>query len=93
MRLTDSHVFMFFWKSRNCVQPVVERIKVIYKMSGSLRGRRWKGKGKGVLGKGVLGARETWSCALIPFPFPFERLPRRLRTDTLDKRNEKEFSG
>ena len=26
---------------------------------GSLRGRRLKGKGKGVLGKGVLGARET----------------------------------
>ena len=25
----------------------------------SLRGRRLKGKGKGVLGKGVLGARET----------------------------------
>ena len=37
----------------------------------SLRGRRLKGKGKGVLGKGVLGA-------LIPFPFPFERLRRRL---------------
>ena len=59
----------------------------------------WKGREKrpgdevGVLGKGVLGARETWSCALIPFPFPFERLPRRLRTDTLDRRNEKEFSG
>ena len=54
----------------------------------SLRGRRLKGKGKGVLENGVLGARETrgarsllpraWSRALIPFPFPFERLPRRL---------------
>ena len=63
----------------------------------SLRNRRLKGKGKAVLGKGVLGARETggacvaslqafpssllphaWSRALIPFPFPFERLPRRL---------------
>ena len=62
----------------------------------SLRGRRLKGKGKGVLGKGVLGARETrgaheeggrvpssllpraWSRALILFPFPFKRLPRRL---------------
>ena len=59
----------------------------------SLRGRRLKGKGKGVLGKGVLVARETrgargrregnllpraCSRALIPFPFPFERLPRRL---------------
>ena len=31
-----------------------------------------KGKGKGVLGKGVLGARET------PFPFPSKHLPRRL---------------
>ena len=59
---------------------------------GSLRGRRLKGKRKGVLGKGVLGAREmrgaceeggretprAWSRALIPFPFPFKRLPRRL---------------
>ena len=55
----------------------------------SLRGRRLKGKGKGALWKGVLGAREregrarkeeglAWSRALIPFPFPFERLPRRL---------------
>ena len=58
---------------------------------GSLRGRRLKGKRKGVLGKGVLGAREmrgaceeggretprAWSRALIPFPFPFKRLPRR----------------
>ena len=57
---------------------------------GSLRGRRLKGKRKGVLGKGVLGVRETrgaceeggretpraWSRALIPFPFPFKRLPR-----------------
>ena len=49
----------------------------------SLRGRRLKGKGKGVLGEGVLGARETrGACeeALIPFPFPFERLPRRLES-------------
>ena len=33
-------------------------------------------------GRGNLGAREregrAWSRALIPFPFPFERLPRRL---------------
>ena len=49
--------------------------------SFSLRGRRLKGKGKGVLGKGVLSSRETrgtWSRAQIPFPFPFQRLPRRL---------------
>ena len=36
----------------------------------SLRGRRLKGKGKGVLG--------AWSRALILFSFPFERPPRRL---------------
>ena len=36
----------------------------------SLRGRRLKGKGKG-----ILGARET---KLRPLPFPFKRLPRRL---------------
>ena len=36
----------------------------------SLRGRRLKGKGKG-----ILGARET---KLRPLPIPFERLPRRL---------------
>ena len=41
----------------------------------SLRGRCLKGKGKGVLGKGVLG---VWSRALILFSFPFERPPRRL---------------
>ena len=32
----------------------------------SLRGRRLKGKGKGVLSKGVLGARETRGARLIP---------------------------
>ena len=46
----------------------------------SLRGRRLKGKGKG-----VWGARETrWGASRVslapktPFPFPFKRLPRRL---------------
>ena len=40
----------------------------------SLRGRRLKGKGKG-----VLGAREPDSLApKTPFPFPFKRLPPRL---------------
>ena len=72
---------MFFSKSRNCVQPVVERIKVIYKMSGSLRGRRWKGKGKGIWARDHV---PRVSLALktpfpkTPFPFPFKRLPRRL---------------
>ena len=49
----------------------------------SLCGRRLKGKGKGVLGEGVLGARETRGAreeALIPFHFPFKRLPRRLES-------------
>ena len=40
-------------------------------ISFSLRGRRSKGKGKGEFWR-------AWSRALIPFPFPFERLPRRL---------------
>ena len=48
----------------------------------SLRDRRLKGEGKGVLRKGVLGARETrGACAVSrpnSLPFPFERLPRRL---------------
>ena len=81
MRLTDSHVFMFFSKSRNCVQPVAERIKVIYKMSGSLRGRRWKKKGKGIWARDhvprVSLAPKT-AFPKTPFPFPFKRLPRRL---------------
>ena len=39
----------------------------------SLRGRRLKGKGQG-----VLGARETRGARVkTPFPFPFKRLPRR----------------
>ena len=30
-------------------------------------------------GRGNLGARESvWSRALIPFPFPFERMPRKI---------------
>ena len=44
--------------------------------SFSLRGRRLKGKGKGVLSSRE--TRGTWSRAQIPFPFPFQRLPRRL---------------
>ena len=79
LRLTDSHVFMFFSKSRNCVQPVVERIKVIYKISGSLRGRRSKGKGKGItslLPRVSLVPKTPFPKT--PFPFPFKRLPRRL---------------
>ena len=50
-----------------------------------------KGKGQGALGKGSFrrernakgtrGRREGGSHALIPFPFPFERLPRRLSYD------------
>ena len=81
MRLTDSHVFMFFWKSRNRVQPVVERIKVIYKMSGSLRGRRWKGKGKGIWARDHVprvSLELKTPFPKTPFPFPFKRLARRL---------------
>ena len=48
----------------------------------SLRGRRLKGKRKG-----VLGARETPRVSLAPktpFPFPFKRLPRRLALRRLE---------
>ena len=50
----------------------------------SLRGRRWKGKGKGEFAR-ARGRKlpssllpRAWCRALISFPFPFERLPRRL---------------
>ena len=55
-----------------------------FRLSYSLRGRRLKGKGEGVLAKGVLGARETRGARegtpfpKTPSPFPFKRLPRRL---------------
>ena len=55
----------------------------------SVRGRRLKGKGKGVFGKGVLGARETRGA---PFPFPFERLPRRLTPVGRVRRERKNVS-
>ena len=42
--------------------------------NNSLRGRRLKGKGKGALGKGVLGARETRGTReegeRVPLPSP-----------------------
>ena len=52
----------------------------------SLRGRRLKEKGTGVLGKRVLRARETrfafrvsrFAFRVSPFPFPLKRLPCRL---------------
>ena len=46
-------------------------VHLIHKSRFSLRGRRLKGMGKGNFPR-------AWSRALIPFPFPFERLPRRL---------------
>ena len=41
-----------------------------YRRASSLRGRRLKGKGKGVFGKGVLGARETRGAREGELPFP-----------------------
>ena len=53
---------------------------------GSLRGRRLKGKGKGVLGgekrERCPSSSRDPRISLVPqtpFPFPFKRLPRRLR--------------
>ena len=48
--------------------------------STSLRGRRWKEKGKEEFGRArgrVPLLPRAWSRALIPFPHLFERLPRR----------------
>ena len=84
------HVSMTYWtKWRSYRNFRRSWFTIFYWWILSLRGRRLKGKGKGALWKGVLGAREregrarkegglAWSRALIPFPFPFERLPRRL---------------
>ena len=44
------HIFCNYWGKEN---------RSLYRGRSSLRGRRLKGKGKEVLGKGVLGARET----------------------------------
>ena len=44
------HIFCFYWGKEN---------RSLYRGRSSLRGRRLKGKVKEVLGKGVLGARET----------------------------------
>ena len=49
-----------------------------------LRGRRLKGKGKGVLGAREVRASRAPRVSLAPktpFPFPFKRLPRRLGVD------------
>ena len=54
----------------------------------SLRGRRWKGKGKGILGarKGGGGDGPGFPSSLLPrprscaqIPYPYKRLPRGLR--------------
>ena len=52
-----------------------------YSRYPSLRGRRLKGKGKGVLGARETGGVRAPRVSLAPktlFPFPFKRLPRRL---------------
>ena len=41
----------------------------------SLRGRRLKGKGKAVLGKGVLGARETRGARVVSRPNSIPQAP------------------
>ena len=80
------------FRLRSCENQIVG---VGSRSGSSLRGRQLKGKGKGVLGaRETRGAREeggretpfpssllphAWSRALIPFPSPFERLPRRLK--------------
>ena len=74
------------------IEPdLVVALKILDLFMISLCGRRLKGKGQGALGKGSFrrernargtrGRTEGGSHALIPFPFPFERLPRRLIYD------------
>ena len=59
----------------------------------SLRGRRLKGKGKGVLGarKRERRAPRVSLAPKTPFPFPFKRLPRRLRPSTTKARRSENF--
>ena len=44
----------------------------------ALRWQAFERAGKGSFGKRSFRRERNWSRALIPFPFPFERLPRRL---------------
>ena len=56
-------------------------IRLLVKHGASLRGRRLKRKGKGVLGARETRGAPTPRVFLAPktaFPFPFKRLPRRL---------------
>ena len=56
-------------------------IRLLVKHGASLRGRRLKRKGKGVLGARETRGARTPRVSLAPktpFPFPFKRLPRRL---------------
>ena len=55
--------------------------RAAYRFLTSLRGRRLKGKGKGVLGARETRGARTPRVSLAPktpFPFPFKRLPHRL---------------
>ena len=40
------------------------------------------------MGKGEFKRTRAWSRALIPFPFPFERLPRRLPSSQQDQKKQ-----
>ena len=64
---SDSLIFQH--KRRPCVTKYkkIFWVHIRFLWSSSLRGRRLKGKGKGVLGKGVLGARETWGATEVHF--------------------------
>ena len=56
-------------------------IRLLVKHGASLRGRRLKGKGKGVLGARETRGARTPRVSLepkTPFPLPFKGLPRRL---------------
>ena len=62
--------------SEACVQAFERDGKGSFRRERNARGHARREERKPV----PLGLPRAWSCALIPFTFPFERLPRRLQS-------------